>query len=313
MNSRIKELDYLKCIFIVLMIVFHLVYIGDMYPYTKKIVYTFHMSAFLIISGYLANITKTKSKFYHTIIWIFIPYAILEIGYVFMSFLLPVREKVEELSLSIFLNKVFISPMGPYWYLHTLITCSIFYYVIYNACGKFSNISRFIILGLCLFGISYFFKLVSFGNAMYFMMGVALCQSRINFIQVFQASLFSIFPIVILCSFPENLDRSTFAGVVITYLSISFLLYIHKFIPCRLERLFRYIGQHTLIILLFSPIFTILSKLMLPFLTFDHSGIIYMCIATCFTIIGCFIIAQIMDWLKLSKYFFGRDRMLYYL
>ena len=58
MEHRIKELDYLKSIFILLMIVFHLVYIGDKYPYIKQIVYTFHMSAFLIISGYLDNVQK---------------------------------------------------------------------------------------------------------------------------------------------------------------------------------------------------------------------------------------------------------------
>lgn len=58
MESRVKEIDYLKCIFITLMIIFHLVYIGDKYPYAKQIVYTFHMSAFLIISGYLANNRK---------------------------------------------------------------------------------------------------------------------------------------------------------------------------------------------------------------------------------------------------------------
>ena len=56
MESRVKEIDYLKCIFITLMIIFHLVYIGDKYPYAKQIVYTFHMSAFLIIS----IIRKTK-------------------------------------------------------------------------------------------------------------------------------------------------------------------------------------------------------------------------------------------------------------
>ena len=61
MNSRVKELDFLKCIFIILMIIFHLVYIGDSYPYAKQVVYTFHMSAFLVISGYLNNVNK-KSK-----------------------------------------------------------------------------------------------------------------------------------------------------------------------------------------------------------------------------------------------------------
>ena len=33
MEHRIKELDYLKSILILLMVAFHLVYIGDKYPY----------------------------------------------------------------------------------------------------------------------------------------------------------------------------------------------------------------------------------------------------------------------------------------
>lgn len=46
------------------MVVFHLAYIGDEYPYVKQVVYTFHMPAFLIISGYLANIRKEKKTVY---------------------------------------------------------------------------------------------------------------------------------------------------------------------------------------------------------------------------------------------------------
>lgn len=63
MEKRIEELDYLKCVFIILMIIFHLVYIGDKYPYVKSVVYTFHMPGFLIISGYLLN---TKKRLLHS-------------------------------------------------------------------------------------------------------------------------------------------------------------------------------------------------------------------------------------------------------
>ena len=72
MNSRVKELDFLKCIFIILMIIFHLVYIGDSYPYAKQVVYTFHMSAFLVISGYLNNVNKKIKAFGRSLLWIFI-------------------------------------------------------------------------------------------------------------------------------------------------------------------------------------------------------------------------------------------------
>jgi fucose 4-O-acetylase-like acetyltransferase len=82
MEERVKEIDYLKCIFITLMIIFHLVYIGDKYPYAKQVVYTFHMSAFLIISGYLVNIQKGLGAFLKKYLWIFIPYACMEAGYI---------------------------------------------------------------------------------------------------------------------------------------------------------------------------------------------------------------------------------------
>ena len=97
MKGRIAELDFLKCIFILLMIVFHLAYIGDKYPYAKSLVYTFHMPAFLIISGYLMNVEKEIRPFLRMIVWIFIPYAVMESGYVIVSSVLPVRGGVDEL------------------------------------------------------------------------------------------------------------------------------------------------------------------------------------------------------------------------
>lgn len=93
MESRVKEIDYLKCIFITLMIIFHLVYIGDKYPYAKQIVYTFHMSAFLIISGYLANNRKDARSFLRKFLWIFIPYACMEAAYTVMSHFLARTRK----------------------------------------------------------------------------------------------------------------------------------------------------------------------------------------------------------------------------
>ena len=51
MQQRIDELDFLKGVFIILMITFHLVYIGDSYPYAKRVVYTFHMPGFLDYIG----------------------------------------------------------------------------------------------------------------------------------------------------------------------------------------------------------------------------------------------------------------------
>ena len=62
-QARILELDFLKCVFILLMIVFHLVYIGNRYPVAKAFVYTFHMPGFLIISGYLLHVRSLFRSF----------------------------------------------------------------------------------------------------------------------------------------------------------------------------------------------------------------------------------------------------------
>lgn len=154
MESRVKEIDYLKCIFITLMIIFHLVYIGDKYPYAKQIVYTFHMSAFLIISGYLANNRKDARSFLRKFLWIFIPYACMEAAYTVMSHFLPVRESVDAITPTVLLDKIFLHPMGPYWYLHTLILCSLIYYITFRYV-RLSVVSRLVVTGVCLFALSH--------------------------------------------------------------------------------------------------------------------------------------------------------------
>ena len=102
MRQRIEELDYLKGIFIILMITFHLVYIGDSYPYAKRIVHTFHMPGFLIISGFLMNISKPWKDFFKTMLGYAIPYCIMESGYIVMASALPIREHVDVLTFGVF-------------------------------------------------------------------------------------------------------------------------------------------------------------------------------------------------------------------
>lgn len=306
MEHRIQKLDYLKSIFILLMVAFHLVYIGDKYPYAKQIVYTFHMSAFLILSGYLTNIQTGTGSFLKKQLWIFIPYICMETGYVIMSNILPVRESVSEVTPALLLYKIFIKPMGTYWYPHTLIICSLIYYYIFRYIHA-TTISRIILLGVCLFATSYWGGLLAFANTIYFLAGVIIRQSKLPFTHIFQASFLALIPIVILCCFPDNLNRGTLAGIIITYLAISVLLYIHRYLPEFIKQNFYFIGRNTLVILLFSPIFTILCKMLLPFLQFEPTGMVFMFTSVFFTTSGCMAMAWGMDKLHLSRFFFGKD------
>lgn len=309
MENRVKEIDYLKCIFIILMIIFHLVYIGDKYPYAKQIVYTFHMSAFLIISGYLANNRKDARNFLRKFLWIFIPYVCMEAAYTVMSHFLPVRESVAEITPAVLIDKVFLHPMGPYWYLHTLILCSLIYYITFRYV-RLSVVSRLVVAGVCLFALSYCEGLMNFSNALYFLIGIIVSQSGLRFTQVFRGTPLAIVPFVILCCFPANLDRGTLAGVAITWLSISLLLAIYNYLSAQVRWLTFFIGRNTLVILLFSPIFTILSKTFLPVFAFDPTGMLFLVTATFFTLNGCIAMAWTMDKLHVSRFFFGKKNIL---
>ena len=309
MEHRIKELDYLKSILILLMVAFHLVYIGDKYPYIKQIVYTFHMPAFLIISGYLTNVQKDIRSFMRKLLWIFIPYLCLETGYVLMSHILPVRENVPEISSSILLHKIFIKPLGPYWYLHTLIICSLLYYLTFRY-TRMKTISQVILLGLGLFAVSYWGGIIVLANAIYFLAGVIIKQSKLPFIRIFQPSLLALVPMILLCCFPDNLNRGILAGITITFLAIIISLYAHSYLSKGIRQCSYFIGRNTLVIFLFSPLFTILCKMFLPFLFFEPTGILFMIISVAITVSGCIVIAWSMDKLHFSRFFFGQDAIL---
>lgn len=309
MEHRIKELDYLKSILILLMVIFHLVYIGDRYPYMKQVVYTFHMPAFLIISGYLTHVRKDAGSFLKKQAWIFIPYLCMETGYVLMSHILPVREGVPELSAGILLHKIFIRPAGPYWYLHMLIVCNLAYYLVFRYV-RLQVRSQVIVLGLLLAAASCWGGIMVFSNAIYYLAGVIVRQSGLPFTRIFRPSLAALVPLTVLCCFPANLDRGTLAGVAITYLAIAALLYAHRYLSAGLRQFSYFIGRNTLVIFLFSPIFTILCKLFLAFLLVEPTGMLFMAVSVTVTVGGCLAIAWSMDRLHLSRFFFGKERIL---
>lgn len=267
------------------------------------------MPAFLIISGYLTNVQKDIRSFMRKLLWIFIPYLCLETGYVLMSHILPVRENVPEISSSILLHKIFIKPLGPYWYLHTLIICSLLYYLTFRY-TRMKTISQAILLGLGLFAVSYWGGIIVLANAIYFLAGVIIKQSKLPFIRIFQPSLLALVPMILLCCFPDNLNRGTLAGITITYLAIIISLYAHSYLSKGIRQCSYFIGRNTLVIFLFSPLFTILCKMFLSFLFFEPTGILFMIISVAITVSGCIIIAWSLDKLRFSRFFFGQDAIL---
>lgn len=310
-QKRIGELDFLKCVFILLMIVFHLVYIGDKYPYAKDLVYTFHIPAFLLISGYLMHVEKSVMSFLRSMFWVFVPYMIMESGYVLMSSMLPVRDKVDHFTIQLLVDKALFSPMGPYWYLHTLIVCGLSYFVIVKLLrGLITTFPLLITIALAFVGLSYGLHIVAPSSVLYFMIGIIIKQTGVGFTSFFRGSWWALIPFVLLAVYPENLNRFTLSGILITYLAISLVLAAYSILPGFIQKAGCYIGQHTLLLLLFSPIFTMLVKPLVGVLSFDASGMTFMFMALLITVLGCFGITWLMDKIGLSRFFFGREKVL---
>lgn len=306
MKQRLLYIDYLRSVYIILMIIFHLAYIGDKYPTIKLIVYTFHMPAFLIISGYLSNMHKQAGAFFKNIGWIFVPYAVMECGYITMSAILPVREQVASLSLELFADKLFLHPLGPYWYLHTWMLCNLCCYAVSRLFPKVGHLSFLTLSGIVLWLLSCA-GVLSMGNAVYFLLGAAIHRYEISFTHFFQATLLAWIPFCLLCLYPENLNRFTLGGMTITYFSFCGLLAVYPHLGSYVRQGACFMGRNTLPILLFSPIFTMLAKPLIPLLAFDSTGLLFTLIATTGAVLGSFSIAWCMDKWKISPYFSGKN------
>lgn len=323
MNNRIAEIDYIKFVMITLMVAFHLVFIGNTYPVAKNVVYAFHMPCFLLLSGYVCNTSKTLPKFLKATWWLLVPYILVEAGYIYGASVFNIREHIDNLTLNVFLNHLLLRPLGPYWYLHTLILCT--------AAAWGSNlILRFIGSRFC---SSYFEKeengnvvvdvlrvvffaaaialvwktsLISLQSAIYFTLGYLLKMCRINFGTFFSHHYIAIFAAVAFYFVIGGLKPFLYYNIVIVFLAMTISTSMCHFWD---ESRFRFvlgpclfIGRNTLIILLFSPIFTIAAKSFLPYtLEFDNSGMLFLALALIFAIGGSLLIAWCLKKVKVDK------------
>lgn len=306
--SRIDALDFLKCIFVLLMVAFHLAYFADAHPLLKQWVYTFHMPGFLLISGYLMRIDRPLRQFSRTLLWLAVPYLVLESSYIVASAFLPVRDGIAQLSLSVFAEKFFLHPLGPYWYLHTLILCGVSYYAVwlFRQCNL---LTRFIWLAFAL-GALAALQLVAWDVSLYFFLGVVIRQSRLTFSDVFRPSLWAFVGLAILGFFPDTFHKGTIGGVFTVYLVIAASLALLPHLPTWLRRSTLFLGRNSLALFLFSPIFTMGCKVFIPYLSFDSSRCLFLLISLPLCVIGALVVCRLLDALHLSPFLFGRQRAL---
>ena len=306
--QRIKELDFLKGVLILLVISFHLVYFEQLYPEIKQVVYTFHMPGFLLISGYLMNIRKEPKDFLRTLLWLAVPYLVMESGYIYMASLLPINEHIENLTPWVFLDRLFLHPLGPYWYLHALILCGGLYYYIYNNVER-GLMTRFLLIGIAYYVLAHILGILSFSSSLYFLAGAVLRQSNRDFLLFFRPTRLSVIAFALLACFSKYPTQASLNGALIVYFAISTLLSLYEHLPERLQKGFVLFGRNSLMLYVFSPIFTVLCKQFVPYLKFDPTGLLFLAVSLSFCVVGSLLIAWLMDFVGISKYFFGRKAL----
>ena len=302
---RIPELDFLKGVLILLVVSFHLVWFEQLHPEAKQVVYSFHMPGFLFVSGFLMNINKPPRLFLRTLLWLAVPYLAMEGGYVVMAAILPIREHIERLTLSVFLDRLLLHPLGPYWYLHALILCGAVYYYIYNNVRQ-GMATRFLLIGIAYFVFAHGFGILSFSSAMYFLAGAVLRQSGTDFVGFFRPSWLSVAAFALIIGFAESPNQASLSGILIAFTAISSLLWLHDFLPLAARTLLLFLGRNSLPIYIFSPIFTVLCKGFVPFLRFDGTGLLFLLVSLAVCVGGSLLLAWLMDRTGVSRFFFGR-------
>lgn len=286
-SPRIEEIDWLRCVCILLVVTFHIVWIERRYEAMHSVVSIFHVPVFLLISGYLAQVERPLRVLARSLAPWLAAYLTMESLYVVMASRLPVADNPGSLTPWRFAQILLLHPIGIYWYLHTLILC----YVLLSASLRLRCLKRhdrcivFLICALLLHRAD----VLSMTHVLFFMAGWLLRQSAMRFNRCFAPSLLAIIPFVLIACSGEARMGSMLAFTAVV-LVMMFLLFAYRHLQHPVRSVAACIGRNTLPILLFSPAFTFAAKLYQPWLlAMDATGILFLLLTlvlTCSLSIG---------------------------
>ena len=301
-NKKITEIDFVRCVLMCIVILVHIVSLGEMYPSAKTAAFTFFMPSFLIITGYLVNIDKNLRQFSVYILRIALPYIIMVTAFSLASLVMPVRDGLSELSVSALAERIFVTSIGPYWFLYDMTVCGVAYYAVFSLAPRSIGLASRLSLFACLLYVeAWFIPLLTFGDASLYFIGVALRQMGVGFVRAFRPSFFSLLPFSVLIVQRDLWNK--WLCLLLPFFAISFLVWCHNVFPLRIRDVMNYLGHNTLPIYIFHPIFTMLSKFYLPFFAFDSTGILHAMATVFLSFLGSILIAKALDKTGISRIF----------
>ena len=224
---------------IILMILIHIVSFAQRIPPAQGRHSLVHGTpTFLIITGYLVNIEKSSKEMGRYLMCLALPYVIMVTGFSVLSYFMPVRDGITELSLSQICEKIFVTSIGPYWFIQTMIICGILYYVSFKGAtwgtlrqGKttMSTTTSLFIFATLLLLLSKT-PALSPSAATYYFIGAVLRQCHIGFDRIFRPSPVALLLWINLLGLEKWYDWGTLAIVFSCWCCISHLMWIHSLI-----------------------------------------------------------------------------------
>ena len=306
-TERIKEIDMAKGLLILLMVAYHLGLFNTKYPHACQIIHTFVMPGFLLISGYLFSVNKEPRKFLKGLYGIFVPYVVFEIIYLLgvgmLGRYIGASNVFNGGALALLSNMAF-SPSGTYWYLHTLAICLTVNYLVNRYVTK--GLSGILVSSIILYALSIVISGFKWENIIYFIIG-ALFRNGNSIINEKLKSPISILCFVLITVFANDISRCSIAGIGLTLTSLGLIFDLKDRIPKRISDYISYIGRNSLAILLFSPLFTVVTKFYAPFFAFDESAILWTVFSLSLIVSLCLFCAMLFDRLSLSRIIVGKN------
>ncbi len=306
-TKRIQEIDMAKGVLILLMVAFHLGLFNTKYPHACQIVYAFHMSGFLLISGYLFSANKEPQKFLKSIYGVVVPYIVFEIIYLLgigmLGKFMGASNTFDGGVLSL-LSKIAFSPSGTYWYLHTMAICLTVYYIVNRYVMK--GLSGILISSAILFALSVGIEGLKWEDIIYFIIGVLFRNTNLVINEKLKSPI-SILCFILIIVFAHDISRGSITGIGLTLTFLGFIFDLKERIPNRITDFVSYIGRNSLAIVLFSPLFTVATKIYAPLFAFDDSTILWTIFSLFLIVSLCLLCAILFDRLSLSRIIVGKN------
>lgn len=308
-GKRLIEIDVMKGIFIILMVLCHLPYFVEKYAYVNNFVYSFHMYGFLLISGFLFNTEKNFKGFFTYLRSLLVPYLFFSSAYLLSLFwasnYISTANQIQELSLVSWLKTILMTPPGTYWYIHTIIICSVIAY--FSTRFFKTNENRFVLTSVFFMVIS---VVIPFQKPLFlfsYFVGYVIRLYRLSFDSIIMKTWTLIIPLLICCFFSDESMRSVPTILCNTFCIMGLIGWVT---PCLWKSVLKtvsWIGKNSLPILLISPAFTVATKFAIPYFSFDSTRLIWTIISVIFVVVGCLISAYLFDRLRLSVFLCGRN------